>query len=160
LQLIDDIYSDVEDVESGARDFTVTGEMRLLEANEAGGRDVDAKLKRLRALTSDNPSQVERVDSFESQIHAKLAFNTNVIATRKLVSGATRIDLAEGTRLMDAIRKTYQALRGEEERLMQGAIVRAADAISVAWVTKLSLASIVTGSLILAAFFIGRKRLS
>src|ERR1041385_3929229 len=40
LQLIDDIYSDVEDVESGARDFTVTGEMRLLEASEDGGRDV------------------------------------------------------------------------------------------------------------------------
>ncbi len=119
--------ADLVDMETGYRGFLLTGDDAFLAPYYAGGSDVGAQLTRLRELTADSPSQVERWRSIEDQLQEWQERVTEPgIALRREVSAerATQADLnqyvgsGEGRRRFATLRQTLNEALTVEERLL------------------------------------------
>src|SRR5882724_3166544 len=83
LNGLDEVLSGMKDAETGQRGFIITGEARYLDPY-LGARDlVDQKLKHVRELTSDNPSQQQRIAELGPVIATKFTEMQSIIDLRK-----------------------------------------------------------------------------
>ncbi len=123
---------------------------------EAALRRVPAQVDELRALVADNPRQGPRVDELAGRADAFLRWAAD--EGRLVASGArgrAAADLDRGGRLLDELRATIDALRGEEEGLdrRRMGLLRASSARQV-WTLVGGGAAIVISTMILALLFL------
>lgn len=112
----------LQDAETGQRGFIITGSADYLAPFEAGQRDLDDTMARLRSLMADNPAQTERLQRLDSLAQEKLAELSETIAIREKVGfeGARqRVAANVGKRTMDDIRAVTAEVRRAEEILLE-----------------------------------------
>jgi methyl-accepting chemotaxis protein len=114
------------DQETGLRAFMLTGENRFLEPYETGRRSFDNSLGVMGSLTADNARQEDRIARIrlryrnwlrEVESEKRQAAVDREALSRQL-GFVTQMDARKQD--MDAMRATFAALRGEEERLLIG----------------------------------------
>jgi CHASE3 domain sensor protein len=119
---IDGVLIRLQDAETGQRGFIITGSADYLAPFEAGQRDLDDTMARLRSLMADNPAQTERLQRLDSLAQEKLAELSETIAIREKVGfeGARqRVAANVGKRTMDDIRAVTGEVRRAEEILLE-----------------------------------------
>jgi methyl-accepting chemotaxis protein len=113
---------DVVNLETGYRGFAIAGKEEFLEPFETAVRTVERELGELRALIADNPSQLKRLATAESQVQDKLNHGKAVIAARrtgKVEAANNLIANQEGKRIMDGLRRTVSEMDREEATLLE-----------------------------------------
>lgn len=119
---IDGVLIRLQDAETGQRGFIITGSPDYLAPFEAGQRDLDDTMARLRSLMADNPAQTERLQRLHRLAQEKLAELSETIAIREKVgfeSARQRVAANVGKRTMDDIRTVTGEVRRAEEILLE-----------------------------------------
>jgi methyl-accepting chemotaxis protein len=151
LEQLDRVLSDLQDVETGARGYVITGSDSFLDPYQRAGAAMDdAYLSSLRALTADSPAQQQRLIALESLIRERLRVAQVTITTRKdkgLEAAVQTVLIGTGKNVMDQIRTVVGEMKDEENRLI-GERSRAARASSrramavIEWGVPLTLAAL------------------
>ena len=126
-RLAAELEADVVASEAGQRGYVITGKDEFLEPFTTYSARVTKALDDLRAMTSDNARQTQRIDALKSPIDAKFVEMRQVIDLRRtsVDAAVARVLAGEGRTLMEDIRKRIAEIDGEEEALLTA---RAADA--------------------------------
>ena len=104
---LDGIIKAMEDVETGERGFIIAGADPFLEPYTSGKAAVEAMVKDVRQLTSDNPSQQKRLDDLETLIASRLEISQAGIDARRTSGFKAAQDMVasgRGKKVMDEIR--------------------------------------------------------
>lgn len=118
---LDVILSAMQDVETGARGYIITGDPVFLEPYQAAAPVVPKELDALDFLTRDNSNQKPRIEILRRQVQAKLAISksdSHLRATAGLEPARRAVASRRGKAAMDAIRATIAAIRAEETGLL------------------------------------------
>jgi signal transduction histidine kinase len=116
-----DLFSMVQDAESGTRGYVITGDPEFLAAYTQATQSVPPALEKLRKLTGDNPSQEARLADLEHQIAAKLQLGGRYVALIQAGqpdAAKATVGTKEGKQLMDQIRSDFAAFDEEESELL------------------------------------------
>jgi PAS domain S-box-containing protein len=116
---IEQLRSTAIDSETGMRGYLIAGEARFLEPYQRAVSRWRAQFERVRALTTDNPTQQERLHHLEELLRQSFA----VLAKQRSSfddgqrDGALTAIMNEGKRLMDPARTLLDDMEHEEARL-------------------------------------------
>jgi PAS domain S-box-containing protein len=121
LRNLQELFTEVRDMDSGYREFVATGDDRslaLLRDSILRSKNSEAVI---RSLTADNPNQQRRIPALEGVISQKIQFAEAVIALRRIKGFAAAADsMRQGTgdRTMDEFQAALGTLSDEELRLL------------------------------------------
>jgi CHASE3 domain sensor protein len=113
--------STLKDAETGQRGYVITGDERYLEPYQTAIAQLDNHLNRLRSLTSDNPSQQQRLTTVETTIAQRMANIRETIDRRRTqgrIAAEQLILTGRGKALMDSVRQQIATMQAEESRLL------------------------------------------
>ncbi|HEY9655402.1 MAG TPA: CHASE3 domain-containing protein, partial [Crinalium sp.] len=116
------LLSQLRSAETGQRGYLLTSKDEYLQPYRNAVTVLDSKLRTLRSLTADNPTQQGKLDTLEPLVKAKLAELNQTIELRqqKGFEAAQQLVLTErGKRLMDDIHNTLLSMKAEEQRLLE-----------------------------------------
>ena len=119
VDALDSVLEDLTDIETGARGFAMTGQDRFLEPYQRGSSQLDVDLAAARALVSDAPSALARLDKLGRIAHERLGQSRTIIDLRRtsgLQGAAAAIAEGRGKDLMDAARDELDALQAEQRQ--------------------------------------------
>ncbi|HEY1719959.1 MAG TPA: CHASE3 domain-containing protein [Magnetospirillaceae bacterium] len=126
-QVIDDIrrvFDDMQDAESGARGFFITGDEAFLKAHDVALESIDGDLKQLHEAVQDNDVQLRQIELMKPLIAMKLAAVRSAIDRRREATGGAmpvvrdQTSAARGRVTMEEIRAISEAMIGEERSLL------------------------------------------
>ena len=83
IEKIEELLSDVKDIETGTRGFALTGDEEFLDPYFVKMKTINNTIHDLRLLTIDNPRQQERIDSLQPIIAARLELSAELLRLRK-----------------------------------------------------------------------------
>ena len=141
------VLSTLQDLETGARGFVLTGASPFLDPYEQALERVDAELKTLATLAADNPGRSERVGQIKTFVLRKIEHGRRVVEIRRTEGSEPAGNLVasgEGQAAMDAIRVLVAEMDRDETRSLT--IRRAEEQDSTA---RLGLAVVAGGVLVL-----------
>jgi methyl-accepting chemotaxis protein len=111
------------DAESGMRGYVITGQDSFLEPYRGGNNGFDTTAAQLRALVSDNPPQLARVEQMAALHRDWLdGFASKVVDVRRdrgLGSAAALVRPGTGKRLVDQLRAVAAGFIGTEQDLLR-----------------------------------------
>jgi PAS domain S-box-containing protein len=116
------MLSALQDVETSARGYVLTGDPVFLESYQAAPVTVLRLEEELRALTRDNPVQQRRLHELQAEVDLMLAASADQIALRRrgeTTAAQERVADGRSRRAMDSVRQGIAELRAEEERLLR-----------------------------------------
>ncbi|MBD2037291.1 response regulator [Leptolyngbya sp. FACHB-321] len=116
------LLSQLRSAETGQRGYLLTGKDEYLQPYRSAVPVLDSKLRSLRSLTTDNPTQQNKLDTLEPLVAAKMAELNQTIELRqqKGFEAAQQLVLTErGKLLMDDIHNTLLSMKAEEQRLLE-----------------------------------------
>lgn len=125
------VLSDIKDAETGQRGYLLTGDPTYLQPYEAGTKDMDASLVRIRDLTSDEPAQQARVATLTSLIGEKEAELAQTIALRRQKKTSAALNMVKSNRgklYMDSIRLSVAGITSTEKALLEQRTIEAEQA--------------------------------
>ena len=148
----------LDDVETGARGFALTGSEPFLEPYKTGKYAVAQDLQTLRLLVADNSDQRPRLEPLQAEANARIESATNVVTMRQNQGKPpTEARMERGEQLMDAARSTIAAMEDTEKHLLEQRTQRARAA------TRFNISIIALGSLLgviflsMAGFTVSRE---
>ena len=115
------VLSIVTDLETGQRGYLLTGAEQYLEPYVAALSALDAATASVRALTSDNPNQQERLDRLAPLLTAKRTELRETIELRRTVGFDAALELVlmdTGKEIMDRARVLIAEMEAEERALL------------------------------------------
>ena len=115
------IISAAKDIETGTREYLLSGKEKFLEPFAQGARNVPLLIEQIKEMTKDNSKQQIRIDSLSILVNIKIILSTRLIQLRKinkLSSEQQLSQITEGKNIMDEIRRTINAIQNEENRLL------------------------------------------
>ena len=127
------------DAETAERGFILTGDEIYLEPYSEGRSSVPQRVSRLSELTSDNPTQLERIAAMRPLIDEELSVLERGIAVRRsggLVAAQQVVRSGGAKGLMDSLRVKVAAMDTEERRLLEDRARDSAAAIETARMTN------------------------
>ena len=95
-----------------------SADVRNLTALGQTERTIDVDISRLSALTADNPSQQARVAQLRQDTASVMAALRAVVGATQAARPVTAVDADAQRAGMDSARRTMQAMRAEENRLL------------------------------------------
>ena len=116
------LLSELQDSETGQRGYLLTGQSEYLEPYENGVRTIDQTLEQTRALLSNNPAQIQKLDAIEILIASKLAELNNTIQLRQNKGFDAALKVVKtnrGKADMDRIRDLILALQTDTKQVLQ-----------------------------------------
>jgi PAS domain S-box-containing protein len=114
-------FSIIKDFESGSRGYVITGDSNYLEHYAIAKNNISTHIKKLKALTADNPSQQERIDSLSTLIDKRIAFSQKSIQLRDekgFEAASELIATRRGKFYMNEIRNLVGEIEQEENNLL------------------------------------------
>jgi PAS domain S-box-containing protein len=127
LENIADLLSTMQNLESSARGFILTGKESYLETYRACVTHSQVQTTLVRNLTLDNPAQQRQIPILENLAAQKIQLAERVIAVRRAEGLQTAVDATlngGGQQIMDAYREVIREMQEEEQRLL---VLRDAD---------------------------------
>jgi PAS domain S-box-containing protein len=109
----------LDDVETGARGFVLTGQDRFLEPYTSGLNATRLDLEKLHTLISDNPDQQRRLGVLAEQANARLNAAAGLVKARQYLAkfpDAPYLD--QGKETMDKVRASVAGMEGQERLLL------------------------------------------
>jgi signal transduction histidine kinase/ActR/RegA family two-component response regulator len=155
------VLSRLLDAETGQRGYLLTGDDAYLDPYRSAAARLDGDLTTLQTLVADNPRQVAATRHLRTVAQARqqaLGATLAAYGGRNLRSAMEVIRLGQGKALMDDMRRTVAAMRGEEERLL-AIRERSAQNLGAAVAGALALSTLATALLGLIAYLDGRRAL-
>ena len=131
LTALEDVLSTVKDAETGQRGYLLTDNESYLGPYNAAVEQIGHRLDALRRLTTDNPTQQERLATVKQRTDAKLAELKQTIDLRQSQGKAAALAVVQtdrGKQDMDAIRDEVSAMEHEEIDLRAKRLAEMADA--------------------------------
>ena len=122
LANLSQLFSLLQDAETGQRGFLLTGEERYLEPYTTAVPRINAAIAEAKRLTVNNANQQRRLESLDALVAAKLSELQETIDLRrqKGLEPAVQVVLSDrGKKVMDDIRVLMGAMVGEEKQLLQ-----------------------------------------
>jgi signal transduction histidine kinase len=119
---LDDLMSDLENMETGERGYVITGQTSFLQPYTDASPDVAIQFQALQTLTTDNAVQQQSLATMQPLIAAKRADFQNIISLRTNDGfAAAQADVAtdKGKQIMDSIRTIVANMQTEETGLLQ-----------------------------------------
>ena len=116
---IDEVYGSLDEIESGARGFLLTGKSDYLQPYQTGLDTVRAGVEVVRKLTADNPLQQRNID--QMQVLANRAINrvhVQVVARQTHAGANFAPPGIEDKEIMDQVRFATAAMKGQENQLL------------------------------------------
>ncbi len=151
---VERIMSSAKDAETGTRGYLLTGEDKYLQPYQDALHDLPVELDRFHSLTSDNPSQQQRIAGMRAVIEQRLSLLQQSIDLRRTGSVDTLhafILNGTGKAEMDHLRGIADGMETEEGRLL-AIRTASAEANSTRARTAVGLASLLDLLLIVLAF--------
>ncbi len=124
LEKLDELLTEVLEVESSARGYTLAGLEYYLEPYYAAVRKVERTQRDLQTLTGGSPGLQSQIPQLSALVHEKLTHAAQMITQRKIdgLEGAQRLYRSgRGHQLMDTIRDQIAAMESEERTLLDRA---------------------------------------
>ncbi|MEH2057214.1 MAG: response regulator [Nostoc sp.] len=122
LSQLEDLNLQLTNAETGQRGYIITGEQRYLEPYNAAIQVMNQKVKELLRLTADNPNQQNRLDILQPLLTERMAVMKDVIELRQsqgLEASQKAVLTDQGKQLMDKIQQLIQAMKNEENTLLE-----------------------------------------
>ena len=153
LSRIDDVFGSLDEIESGARGFLLTGKPDYLQPYQTGLDAVGGQIEDLRRLTADNPVQQRNIEQLQSLANRAIERVHRQVVAKQLPAGAnTAPPSIEDKEVMDQVRFATAAMKGHEMRLLTERDKLSAESAHHT-VTNFSLL-IVLAALLLLAFYL------
>jgi len=123
----ENILMSLINIETGQRGFVISGKDIFLEPVNMGKVDFDNHYAKIKALTSDNPKQQERLVKLQEVKNRLIneTIETLIEARRNVANNQKTMDKvlaefseAKGKALMDELRRILDDIKGDEERLL------------------------------------------
>ena len=119
ISRIDNIFGSLDEIESGARGFLLTGKADYLQPYQTGMDAVGGQIDELRRLTADNPIQQRNIDHLRSLSNRAIDHVHRQVVSRQMPAGAnTSPPLTEDKEIMDQVRFATAAMKGHEMLLL------------------------------------------
>ena len=156
------MLTSLQDIETGARGFVLTGDPSYLESYELGLRQIEAHRRGLQRLLEDRafPDQ-GWFEQLDRNIAERLMIAADNIQARRVVglqAAAERLHQAGGKLIMDRLRALLDAVERQERKQLAAANQAVADTIAQS--RRLALiGSLLVAALSLAAFWAIRRNL-
>jgi signal transduction histidine kinase/DNA-binding response OmpR family regulator/CHASE3 domain sensor protein len=131
LTALEDVLSTVKDAETGQRGYLLTDNESYLRPYTIAVEQIGRRLDGLRRLTTDNPTQQDRLGSVKQHTDAKLAELKQTIDLRQSQGKAAALAVVQtdrGKDEMDAIRTDISAMEQEEIDLRAKRLAEMAEA--------------------------------
>src|SRR5580692_91009 len=131
LTALEDVLSTVKDAETGQRGYLLTDNESYLRPYTIAVEQIGRRLDGLRRLTTDNPTQQDRLGSVKQHTDAKLAELKQTVDLRQSQGKAAALAVVQTDRgkvEMDAIRADISAMEQEEIDLRAKRLAEMADA--------------------------------
>ncbi|HEX9985170.1 MAG TPA: response regulator [Thermoanaerobaculia bacterium] len=110
----------VEAAESSQRAYVITARAEYAAASRTLGPRIEANLRTLRELVSDNPEQVQRAALLSAAVTEKLRIIDDVIERRQNHGfEAARLLVGQGTAAMQQVEALVAAMEAHERRLLE-----------------------------------------
>ena len=110
----------LNDVETGARGFALTGQDWFLEPYRSGSYATRLDLEKLRTLISDNPSQQRLLGVLAEQVRTRLDAAANLVKAQQnsgKFSNSSYLD--QGKEVMDKVRASIAGMEDQEKLLLE-----------------------------------------
>lgn len=147
-EALQDILASGLDAENGQRGYLITGNVAYLSVADTAMARLPGLMDEARALTSDNPSQQERLNALERNLEARfdlLRRTLDLYRAGRRDEAYALLQSGQGLALMTEARAEIRAMNREE-----GALLRARSARASASARSAAMANIIGGVLILA----------
>jgi diguanylate cyclase (GGDEF)-like protein/PAS domain S-box-containing protein len=159
------LAADLNELESQRRGYAITGDVAFVERHDDVRAAARAGLGRVRALTTDSPTQQARLDGLDRLVGEALDYDARLITLldsgqREAVFAA--IKEGSGRRMMVDVRGNLDAMEAEETGQLAGRlrhVTRMRLVANVALAAAAASALLVTGFAIAAALREGRAKL-
>ena len=118
---LDRLLADLQDIETGARGYVITGDPSYLEPFEASLGKVNGQFESLRKLTADNPRQQAGCDTLGLLISRRIIAAQGVVDLRRDTNfEEARKEVSKGTgkAVMNQIRSVIGRMDAEEQALL------------------------------------------
>jgi len=139
LEQVEALISSLKDAETGQRGFLLTNTESYLAPYMAAKGALPGEIRQLRALTSDNPAQLQRIDAVEQLTIEKMDELAQTITMRRSgdAAGAMAVMVSDrGRAAMVRTRAVVDEMRNEERGLLARRQREAQDAADfAAWVS-------------------------
>jgi len=116
------IFADLKDAESAERGYIITGDPSYLEPFKGDSDAIARTLSELTQLTSDNPTQHQRLEDLGRLIAQRMAVLDEAVQQRKnsgFEAAEAVVVAGKGRMAMGEIRAVGQEFEGEEFRLLE-----------------------------------------
>ena len=152
---ISTLTGDLADLETGEREFNLTGDERYLEPYNAALGKLPASLATLKDLVHDDLAQTQRTERLEQVIADRMKIASSLIAERKSsgVAMYAGIDLNSGNALMENVRRLDTAMNALEQDL----VVKRQAAVAASQ-SQVLLVLLIGGSLVAALLLLTARR--
>jgi signal transduction histidine kinase len=162
INQVERIMSSAKDAETGNRGYLITGEPAYLEPYTVAVKELPGELDGFANLTSDNPSQQQRLNDLRAVLEQRQALLAEGIAERTQEEGKDEVHLlvlsGTGKAEMDHLRRIADEMEAEEQRLLVVRIARA-HANSVRARLTIGVASVLDLVLLVSMFrYLSRER--
>jgi methyl-accepting chemotaxis protein len=117
-----ELLSLMEDAETGARGFVLTGEERYLEPYSKSIGEIDREIQDLRDLTIAAPEQQRRIDTVQPLIAGRRAELAKIISLRRLKGQPAAVEEVltdKGKKLMDDARRVIGEMDSSTDELLK-----------------------------------------
>jgi len=118
---IEAVRTAVIDAETGGRGYVLTGDPDYLKPYTKAVDDIDGRMRDLGQRTAGNPLQQQAQQRLADLVRAKLELLSTIVAARRdqgFEAAVAAIKDGVGDGLTDRIRDVLNAMKGEEERLL------------------------------------------
>ncbi|KKB80247.1 hypothetical protein VW35_07505 [Devosia soli] len=138
-----ELSSAMSQAEASQRGYMLTRDAQFLEPYNAAADTIDAHVAALLEMTSDDPTQAERMRSITGDIAGKMAEmarTVELVATRRQEEAQSLTETGMGARMMSEVRNTLEVFIAEENQKL----VARNDAIdqSRIWLVAMIIASL------------------
>jgi len=122
LRELDRVFSTLKDVDTGHRDYILSGNDASLEPYRQAQSNLTKEFELLRKSLSSDAEQLRRLDVVKGLMEQKLTVlrtSIDVRRTQGLDAAVASVNSGEGQRLMTSLRVTFQELLQQEEQLLK-----------------------------------------
>ena len=121
LTELEDLRSQLKDMQRSARGYVITGQERYLDPYHAALRTLRGEITSLRQLTAEIPEQqrdLDRLEPLVSRLVTELAEIIDVRRERGFAVAVKEIQKGEGKQFMDGVLQVIARIEGVEYRLL------------------------------------------
>ncbi len=121
IERLAELLSATQDMETGERGFLLSGNDMFLASYNAGHAKLQADLREITTLITDNPEQQRRLVRLTPLIAQKIQFGEQVVLLRReagALAASERVAGGDGLRLMNDIRILIHEMQSDEQRLL------------------------------------------